>query len=405
MKNFQKQIQESLFLITTKHRLFAGKLYQVCHEISDTLDTAATDGIKILYNTEFFFSLSAKQRVTLICHELLHILLAHHLRMRDRDCELWNVATDYVINLILTEMGFEALNNWLYKPEYKGMSAEDIYMLLQTQSQDQQDKQKQQSKDSGGSFSEPTNANGSPMTSKELEEAKEACAKEAQKANDAVKRQINGIKNSNTLDEKTKAEMLRGIGAGGDTFTERLQDMTISRINWRDVVRRFLFSNGTSDFDENEPDLDEMFITGYKFICPSVISKEFGKVALCLDVSLSLSSEAKEIASEAFYALEEINEHELLTYWISDRINKKDTITSPDQIEIVRGGGTNFDCFFNKELIEEDIPAKAIIFVTDGDVVFANWIQPEQPVLWILTRANSWFEKNVPFGEVVRMNC
>jgi predicted metal-dependent peptidase len=404
MKNFKQSLSDCLFMITTGHRLFAGKLYQVCHEISDTLDTAATDGIKILYNEDFFFSLSVKQRVTLICHELLHILLGHHLRMRGRDPELWNVATDYVINLILVEMGFTPLDNWLYDPKYRGMSAEDIYALLQGQSQDEQDKQKEQSKESGGSFEEPTNPDGSPMDDKDLEEAKEACAKDAQKAGDSLKRQINGIKNSDTLDERTKAEKLKEIGAGGDTFTERLQDMTASRIDWKDVVRRFLFSNGSSDYNEDEPDLDEMFITGYKFICPSVISEEFGKVALCLDVSLSLSHEAKAVASEAFYALEEINESEMLTYWISDRINKKDTITDPDQIEIVHGGGTNFDPFFNKELIEEDMPAKAIIFVTDGDVVTKNWIQPEQPVLWILTRANKWFEDNVPFGECVRMN-
>jgi predicted metal-dependent peptidase len=403
MKDFDQSLQDCLFMITTIHRLFAGKLYQVRHEISDTLDTAATDGKKILYNEAFFFSLSVKQQVTLICHELLHILLGHHLRIRGRDFELWNAACDYVNNLILVEMGFEPLDNWLFDPKYKGMSAEDIYALLQGQSQDEQDKQKEQSKESGGSFEEPTNADGSPMDDKDLEEAKEACAKDAQKASDSVKRQINGIKNSTTLDERTKVEKLKEIGAGGETFTERLQDMTASRIDWKDVVRRFLFSNGSSDYNEEVLDLDEMFITNYKFVCPSVISEEFGKVALCLDVSLSLSHEAKAVASEAFYALEEINEHEMLTYWISDRINKKDTITDADQIEIVHGGGTNFDCFFNKELIEEDVPAKAIIFVTDGDVVFKNWIQPEQPVLWILTRANNWFEDNVPFGECVRM--
>jgi predicted metal-dependent peptidase len=401
---FKKQLEECLFMIVTGHRLFAGKLYQVKHEETTSLPRAATDGKGIVYNYDFFSSLSVKQRVTLICHELLHILLGHHLRLRGRDHELWNVATDYVINLILVEMGFEPLDNWLYDIQYKGMSAEDVYAILQGQDQDKQDKQKQQSKDSGGSFEEPKNDQGQAMDQSELEQAKEQCAKDAQAAQDTLNRQITGIQNSTTLDDKTKAEELSKLTSGMESYSERFEDVRHSRIDWKDVVRRFLFSNGSSDFNEDVLDLDEMFITGYKFICPSVVSEEFGKVALCLDVSLSLAHEAKEIASEAFYALEEINEHELLTYYISDKIDKKVTISDPNDIELVKGYCTNFDPFFNKELVENDLEAKAIIFVTDGHVVVENWVQPDVPVLWILTSANSWFEKNVPFGEVVRMN-
>ena len=41
------------------------------------------------------------------CHEGMHRVLRHHLRMNDRDSELWNIATDYAINSILKKSGVD----------------------------------------------------------------------------------------------------------------------------------------------------------------------------------------------------------------------------------------------------------------------------------------------------------
>ncbi len=65
-------------------------------------------------------------------HELLHVALLHHTRLRGRDPWLWNVSCDFVINGWLIEMGvgqFPSVGG-LYDPRLAGMSAEQVYDLL-----------------------------------------------------------------------------------------------------------------------------------------------------------------------------------------------------------------------------------------------------------------------------------
>lgn len=65
-----------------------------------------------------------------MAHEILHVGLRHEMRRQARDPWLWNVACDFVINGWLIEMGVgrapEAIG-YLYDPELKGSSAEEIY--------------------------------------------------------------------------------------------------------------------------------------------------------------------------------------------------------------------------------------------------------------------------------------
>lgn len=398
-------VQESIQLIISKYILFAGSVITREHKEDNDKPTAYTDGKLIAYNYDFFFNLSYMQRVTLICHELLHILLGHHLRMDGKDEELWNAACDYVINLILVEMGFAHLDNWLLDYKYKGMSAEDVYAILSKQSKDQQDKQKEQSQESGGSFKEPKGANGQPMTDSEREAAKNAIEQEARQAKSMLNRKIKGIEQSKSLTEQSKKQLLKEHGTGFQNYVERLTDFGKTRIDWKTVIQYFLFDKEKRLENENTFDAFEMEAQDFNLLIHEKESPAFGKVALVLDVSVSLSHIAKDVCSESFHCLGETQRNELTVYYVSDRIHKKQLITDADQIKLVSGAGTCFNSFFNKELIENvDYDLNGIIFVTDGYVNYSSWVNPEIPVLWILTQANPKFEESVPFGECVRFN-
>ena len=69
-------------------------------EVSDEIATFATDGRKILVNRDYARSISAKDCRGILIHEALHVANLHHTRNRNEQfChELWNQATDYVIN-------------------------------------------------------------------------------------------------------------------------------------------------------------------------------------------------------------------------------------------------------------------------------------------------------------------
>lgn len=65
-------------------------------------------------------------------HELLHAALLHHSRLEGRDPWVWNLATDFVINGWLIEMGVGRMPQigGLYDPRLAGMSSEEVYDLL-----------------------------------------------------------------------------------------------------------------------------------------------------------------------------------------------------------------------------------------------------------------------------------
>jgi predicted metal-dependent peptidase len=69
-----------------------------------------------------------------MAHEFLHPALLHHKRVEWRDAFLWNIATDFVINHWLVEMGVGQMPSVgvLYDPELAGRSAEEIYDLIRT---------------------------------------------------------------------------------------------------------------------------------------------------------------------------------------------------------------------------------------------------------------------------------
>ena len=90
--------------------------------------TAATDGRKFYYNSEFLKNMPAKQLEFLIGHEVLHCVYDHMGRRGDRDPTLWNIADDYCVNQDLLDQRIgEKIPVGLYDQKYRGWSAEEVY--------------------------------------------------------------------------------------------------------------------------------------------------------------------------------------------------------------------------------------------------------------------------------------
>ncbi|WP_378143692.1 hypothetical protein ACFJGV_09705 [Cnuibacter sp. UC19_7] len=71
----------------------------------------------------------------ILAHEALHAALSHHTRTGGRDHYLFNLATDFVINGWLIEMGVgEMPPGLLYDPQFAGQSSEEVYDRIATES-------------------------------------------------------------------------------------------------------------------------------------------------------------------------------------------------------------------------------------------------------------------------------
>lgn len=98
------------------------------------IDTAATNGINLYWNPDWFLKIPQKTRETVLLHELGHVARLHMLRLGTRCPDKWNQACDYRINNDLANEGytFEGTKPCLdHDYDASGiMCEEDIYDLL-----------------------------------------------------------------------------------------------------------------------------------------------------------------------------------------------------------------------------------------------------------------------------------
>jgi predicted metal-dependent peptidase len=101
----------------------------------------ATDGVSLYFNPEFVETLSSAELIGTLAHEVMHPALQHHTRRAGRSPKRWNMACVYAINPMLLDAGLTLPKDVLMDHRFRGMSAEEIYNLLEAEennsSQDQ----------------------------------------------------------------------------------------------------------------------------------------------------------------------------------------------------------------------------------------------------------------------------
>jgi hypothetical protein len=135
----KSDVERCVALIMGKYKFFGEFIYKFRFLYTYRVNTMATDGKNIFINPKFCSTLTDKQIVFILCHEVLHNLLSHFLRQTNKganDHKKWNYATDYEINPLLVEEGLltasEVKNDikGLYEEKYLGMPAEEIYDII-----------------------------------------------------------------------------------------------------------------------------------------------------------------------------------------------------------------------------------------------------------------------------------
>ena len=114
--------------------------------------TAATDGKNVYVDPNYFESLSENERIFIIAHEIMHIKFMHMFRLKDkdgkkRDPDLWNIATDAIINANLERDGFTIKEGYVNMPEALNYSAEEFYQKLLEEKEKKQNEDKLQGDD------------------------------------------------------------------------------------------------------------------------------------------------------------------------------------------------------------------------------------------------------------------
>lgn len=69
------------------------------------IETAATDGKHVYYNPTFIGQLEEAEQIFILAHEVCHVAFDHVFKSEGKNKELWNIATDAVINALLQQDG------------------------------------------------------------------------------------------------------------------------------------------------------------------------------------------------------------------------------------------------------------------------------------------------------------
>lgn len=327
--------------------------------------TAATDGRKFYYNSEFVNKMPLKQVEFLVGHEVLHAVYDHMGRRGERDPKIWNIADDFCVNadLIDQRIGEKiTVVGLLYDPKYRGMSAEEVYddLMKNAKKIDIEQLLKQlldEHLDGEGDNSDEDgeggkNGNGRPKLSPEERKA----------INDEIKQAV------------LQAAQAAGAGNLPSGVKRLIKNLTEPQIGWKELLEQQIQSTIKSDFTFARPSRKGWHMDA---ILPGMKPGETIDVCIGIDQSGSITGEdSKCFLSEVKGIMEAYDEYNIRLWCFdteiyNDQIFNSDNLNDIESYEPIGGGGTDF--MVNWEYMKEHgIEPKKFIMFTDG-MPYGSW--------------------------------
>lgn len=338
--------------------------------------TAATDGRKFYYNSEFVNNLPLKQLEFLVGHEVLHAVYDHMGRRGNRDPKLWNIADDYCVNWDLVEQRIgDKIPVALYDSKYKGMSAEEVYDDLYENADkinidELMKRLLDEHLDGEGADSEGEDGdkpgNGRPKLSEE----------EKKQIRDEIKEAV------------LAAATAAGAGNLPGGVKRMIRDLTEPVMNWRELINQQIESTIKSDFTWQRPSRRSWHMDA---IMPGMLPGNQIDVVVGIDTSGSITdNDLKIFLSEIKGIMESYDEYRIHVLGWDTEVHNHEVFTSDNIADIESfvpggGGGTDPHCVWSW-LEENQIEPKKLIMFTD--YCFFGW-SPEQveqycDTVWII---------------------
>jgi predicted metal-dependent peptidase len=333
--------------------------------------TAATDGRKFYYNSEFVNNMPLKQLEFLVGHEILHAVYDHMGRRGDRQPRLSNIAADYCVNQDLVEQRIGekiSVVPILFDSKFKGQSYEEVYDYLYENADkinlDQLEKMilDEHLEEDGDGDSE--DGNGKPRLSKE----------EAQAIRDEIKGAV------------IAAAQAAGAGNLPSGVKRLLKDITAPVIGWKELLQQQITAVIKNDFTWARPSRRSWHMDA---ILPGLKPGDMIDVCIAMDQSGSISeADSRAFLGEIKGIMEAFDEYKITLWCFDTEIYNVQTYTSDNIDDILTyepagGGGTDF--MANWEFMKENnIEPKKFIMFTDG-MPFDEWGDEQYcETVWII---------------------
>lgn len=393
-----RRIQKARTALVLDHPFFGSLLFRLKDCECRSIQTMATDGLSLYYNPDFVETLNAATLAGTLAHEVMHPALHHHVRRSRRDPKRWNMACDYAINPLLVDAGLNLPEGVLLDNRFRGMSAEQIYNLLETEA----------AQDSG-SEAEEGEADGERSTAEHppTGEANEPSAPMSEGGIGQVLDAPLPDEETPTMEEQARewaiavnqaTTIAKHAGKVPAGLNRTLEGAAEAAVNWRELLRRFWSDTTAADYSWMRPNRRHLWTGLY---LPGVVREGVGEVAIAVDCSGSVSGrQLRLFEAEVRSILEGQRPKRVYVLYFDAVVHKVETYEAGQRIDLnpVGGGGTEFGpCF--EWFDDQGIRPQTLVFLTDLYGSFPP-SAPGYPVLWASTGS-----QKAPFGEVIPMQA
>lgn len=390
MQKRSYELSEALSRLINQQPFFACLLLDLLEiQENDTVPTAGTDGKRLIVNPAFFKKLDVDERVFVLAHEVMHVILQHPERgtsyyhrgvgpdLKEWSHRKWNQAADYIINdtLVRDRVGKMPVGG-LYHPDFKAHDLTDeVYQKLPDE--DEGDQPEGEGTDQSGKQGDgwDSHMQGNP---------------EEQPTKAEIQRAVSGA-----------AEAARAQGKMPAGMKRLIDEVCDPQIPWAEQLKLMLHRIAGKDAATwSRPNRRRLAIAPHVY-WPGSESHQCGLLALYEDTSGSVSpAELTAFRSEMVGILTELNPQQLYVGSCDTEATDPEEVTDVQDLidyESKGGGGTDMGAIFPK-LEEHDMRPETLVILTDGYTPWGD--EPPYPVVWVVT------EKSIkaPFGETVHLS-
>lgn len=400
-KEYTKRLLLARLRILNDHTFYGLLLMTTKFGLDENAGTAYTDGNRICFDPEFMDKLNNQELDFILMHEIMHIVLKHCARTGKRDNDLFNIATDIVVNSNILKSNNMNLNT-IIADNKVGMhlapngdegfnyTAEEIYEMLLTPSNLKKTLK--------------INGIGCDLSNKELNEWLKGILIDRHDNWSLSKEEIEKIDEKivsivNTMSNSTKPG---DIPAG---VLREFNKLTKPQLDWRQVLKDFL-SFEKFDYSFTPPDkrYDEFFMPDFN----EVEEKLRINLLIAIDTSGSMEKKDLTLAMSEIKSILDLSNGEAIGQIVCFDAKIYDPIPIEDfdieKIKLKGGGGTSFINLFKAldELIDNNLcEFDAIIIFTDGYSDFPKEeARKDIPVLWIINND----DVTPPWGMIARIS-
>lgn len=332
----------------------------------EKIPTAGTDGVYILFNPDFFESLTKEERIFVYAHEIYHVVFMHMIRGQSKDKQKYNAAADYVINILLKDANYTIPKDALIKANYRGWSTEQVYDDL------------------------PDSPPLPPMM--DILEPGEAAGDTKDQTIDDVQTSIEDI----VLRAVTASKMSSDeAGAIPGEIEQALDKLINPVLDWKSILANFMNATQKEDYSWKRP--NRRYLSNRLYL-PIQHSEKLDILTFAIDTSCSVSDEMMiEMFSEINYIHQTMKPDMLHIIVFDTQIRKTWEITQDDDIQdiVIKGrGGTSFTWI--NDYCKKNKPEALIVFSDMQCTPLEN--DPGCSLLWIAYDCSDNF--TVPFGEL-----